>query len=298
MYENIYGLSCVENHILVILKNRGMNIAPLYNNCAMPLKEIFYYMVLMGEKPEYFSRIPRIQEILKSLGIINLELIRQDSLQSVCNEIRSCKENEFILMKVTSAFTTEVLHARGLRDDHFVIVNAIGSDFTIQNDIPEMTIVLTAEQMTKAYGGDCLKMTVKRELTNIDENSLWESQIFVPENHMAFYFNKKDFTDVSNLGVKLRDMTGIYKTLRKRMAIYYNIYVDTKFIDDAMPTIEKYYALIEYYNLKNIALDRYCLLLNELNKTEINIITELKYKLDNSKIERYKAKWLKMNLNF
>lgn len=282
MYENILGLSCVENHILATLKKRGMDISPLYHNCALSLREIFYFLVIIGEKQEYFDRVPRIQEVLKKLGVIKLVLKRQSNIQSVRNAIRLCKDNEYILLKVTPKFTKENLFARGFRDDHYVLVRANSDNFTIINDIPERMEIVTARQLTKAYGGDYFKLTVKRELTKNDTDFLWISREFKPDNQKPFYYFKKDLTDISNLGIKLRNMAIIYRILRYRMAIYYSMYVDTGFIGEVMPTIEKYYVLFEYYNLKkSVTIDKYYSILSELNETETKIMMELKYRLNN-----------------
>lgn len=258
-----------------------MDISPLYNNCALPLSEIYYFSVIMGKKQEYFDRMPRIQESLKKLGVIKLILKRQPNLKSVRNAIRSCRENEYILLKVTPEFSKNILYARGFRDDHYVLVKANSSNFEILNDIPERMTIVTARQLSKVYGGDYFMLTVARELTNIDVNYLWENREFKPENQKPFYFNDKDFNGIFNLGERLRNMTGIYKILRHRMAIYYNIYVGTGFINEVLPIIEKYYSIFEYYNLKkNITFDKYYCVLCELNNIEINIIMGMKNRFE------------------
>jgi len=48
-------------------------------------------------------------------------------------------------------------------------------------------------------------------------------------------------------------MAGVYKVLRYRMAEYYGQYVDTGFIKERMPEVEKSFSLFEYFNLKKTA---------------------------------------------
>ena len=60
-------MSCVENQVLAILRERRNDIRPLYHNSAVPLRELFFSLVVRGEKPYRFYLVPRIQEELKAL---------------------------------------------------------------------------------------------------------------------------------------------------------------------------------------------------------------------------------------
>jgi hypothetical protein len=52
MINTLYGLSCLENHTLAILHERGMDIRPLYRDCAMPMKELFFFLIYHGNRRE------------------------------------------------------------------------------------------------------------------------------------------------------------------------------------------------------------------------------------------------------
>ena len=47
MFEGLYGLSCVENQVLAFLRQQEVDVAPLYYNSAVPLKELFFFMVIV-----------------------------------------------------------------------------------------------------------------------------------------------------------------------------------------------------------------------------------------------------------
>lgn len=291
MFEDICGLSCVENQVLAILKQRDMDVSPLYHNSAMPLKEIFFYMVILGKKQEYFDRLPRIQKILKKLDIISMELLNEPMIKKVRKEIRKCKDNEYVLLKIEPVHVKEKLSARGLRNDHFVLVRAINEKFELINDIPEKIILLTARQLTEFYGGEYFKLTVNREISADDIKTLWRQRKFKPEKYTPFYFCEGDFDGIPDIGIRLRNMTGILKLLRHRLAEYYKNYVDTDFIKLKMPSIEKTYSTFEYYNLKkNTSFAKYYDLFIELNRIDICIMEELKCRLEENKIVERKDK--------
>ena len=51
MFEGLYGLSCVENQVLAFLRQQEVDVAPLYYNSAVPLKELFFLHGHPGDEP-------------------------------------------------------------------------------------------------------------------------------------------------------------------------------------------------------------------------------------------------------
>ena len=315
MFENLYGLSCVENQTLAILTERSIDVRPLYRDSAMPMKELFFFLVYHGNKQEYFDRITRVQDLARELGIISLELcdrlaeetvtarrafsgaspignydlpaVKSPNPARMIEAIRTTGDSEYILTRVTKEFTKNRLHARGLRDDHYVRVWAAGDGFNVLNDIPETVIALTAEEFAAAYGGDFFRLRVKRDLTDADRRRVHKSRVFKTESNDPFYFEIDDFAPVrrfpyepKEIGLRLRNMAGIYKTLRYRMAEYYGQYADTGFIRERMPEAEKYYAQFEYFNLKKSQpFTEYFEIFRRLNQMDNELMEELKQRL-------------------
>ena len=315
MFENLYGLSCIENQTLAILRERGIDIRPLYRDCAMPVKELFFFLVYHGNKQEYFDRITRVQDLAREIGIISMELCGRPAGENsenrrpfpgaapvgdyklppkesvnpdeVINSVRNAEENEVILVRVTEEFTKIQLHARGLRGDHYVRVAANGDHFDILNDIPEITLPLTTEEFAAAFGGDFFKLRVNRDVTDADRKKIHATRVFKAENHIEFYFDIADFDPIrrfpnepEDVGRRMRSMAGVYKTLRYRLAEYYGQYTDTDFIRERMPEAEKAYSLFEYYNLKkNISFERYFEAFEKLNQLDNELMEEIKRRL-------------------
>ena len=318
MFENLYGLSCIENQTLAILREHGMDIRPLYRDCAMPVKELFFFLIYHGNKQEYFDRITRVQDLARELGIISMELCGRPAgekvetrrpfpgaapvgeytlppkenadLGEMMNAVRNVAKNEYILARVTEEFTKVQLHGRGLRDDHYVRVMANGDTFDILNDIPEITLSLTAEDFSAAYGGDFFKLRVNRDISDTDREKIHAARVFKAENHNEFFFDITDFDPIrrfpnepEDAGIRMRNMAGVYKTLRHRLAEYYGQYTDTGFILERMPEAEKYYSVFEYYNLKkNISFERYFEVFEKLNDLDNELMKALKTGLKGS----------------
>lgn len=280
-YDKIFGLSCIENHVLAILRQRGEEIEYAYYNCAVPLGNLYTHLVLDGVKQEYFNLIERIQDALKNLGIIELTRVIPMQFADVKRAVCACRENEYILIRVTLHFTKSILMARGFREDHFVYVRPCGNDFEVFNDIPERVTMLTGKQLAEVYDGEYFHLSVKRKLNGEDINLLWNLRSFKPEEFRRHNIGADNFDNVKDIGVRLRNLTGVYKTLRYRMAEYYGKYVDTRFIQEAMPPIEKIYAMFEYYNLKpGTPLDKYMYLFQSLYDLDTDLMIRLKKEME------------------
>lgn len=281
MFEGLYGLSCVEDQVLAILKERGNDIAPFYHHSAISLKELFFFMVIKGESPYRFSRMPKIQDELKQMEILDIHLKTPQNMRSVRDKIRNCKENEYVLIRVTPEFTRAELHARGFRKDHFVKVTAQEKDFVIYNDIPETTAVITAAKLGKIYDGEYLLITEKGKVDERLKQELWNNRIFKAEKHIPFYFRSYDLEGIENIPARMRNMIQVYKIMRCRLAEYYGQYVNTEFVKKSIPMIEKYYAKAEYFNLrKNATMQQWFELLHNVNVQDVELMDTLKGKLE------------------
>ena len=89
MFEGLYGLSCVENQVLAFLRQQEVDVAPLYYNSAVPLKELFFFMVIQGMSPVRFDRVGRIQDDLRAIRtlLVNSGVTRiKTASRSVCSD--------------------------------------------------------------------------------------------------------------------------------------------------------------------------------------------------------------------
>lgn len=276
MFENIYGLSCVENQVLALMRQAGYDISPLYHNGAVPLKALFEYLVVRGESPYHFTIMPRIQEELKKRGLVEMCLKRIPFPERVYEELRMGRAQEYILMRVTPEFTRRHLHARNMRTDHFVYTKICGENLLLQNDIPESIVSFPADRIAEIYDGEYIRLQLHGE-KKIAVGQLWETRLYKAEEYIPFRFQKQDIEAVDDVAVRLGHAARIYKIMCCRMAAYYGAYVDTSFIQNAVPTIEQIYLQMEYYQLKKqVTVQRFFTLLSRLNDCESQLMTRLK----------------------
>ncbi len=280
MFEGLYGLSCVENQVLAFLRQQGIEVAPLYYNSAVPLKELFFFMVIQGMRPAYFDRVKRIQDDLKERGVLAFEK-REQELSAWLDELEGQAKQEAVLILVSPEFTKNVLMARGFRDDHYVRLSCTEGNWTVINDIPDKTVTLTTGELQNVYAGDGFYLRLCRPLTKEDRRQCWTGRLFKPENHTPFWFYEQDLDGISDVGSRLRDMVGIYKQLRCRTVVYYeNWGLDMAFMRDRQPEIERLYALSEYYHLKRgIPPSQFYGLLQGLARIDNALMTELRSRL-------------------
>lgn len=281
MYENIHGLSCIENHVLALMRQNGEQIEHLYNDSAIPAINIYNSVVINDIKQEYFNNLKRVQNTLKDLNVISFTKKAVPCINELYSNIRECSNNEYILARVTPEFSRRVLKARALRSDHFVLIKIVDSDFIVFNDIPECVLRIPITNFDEAFDKEFFKLSILRKLNSTDFNNLWETRLYKPENCNETSIAFQNFYDIDNIGIKLRDLAGVCKILRRRMMEYYNLYIDAEFIKETIQSWDKAYTLFEYYNIKkNQSLKDYYLLLYSVAKIDNQAIEILKKKVD------------------
>jgi len=284
MYEKIYGLSCIENHVLAILRQRGEDISWTYYDSAVPLYQLYNEMVRNGVKQESFNSVKRVHDTLRKMGIISLKRIEPLNIMDTARVINSCRDNEYILIRVSSEFAQKVLHTRERQPDHYVLAKAADDGWTVSIDIPPYVIAITEEQFCTVFDGDCFVLTVNRQIDTADTRSLWCKRTHKPEKHRRTYFTQDDLFGIEEPKIRLRDMACVYALLRRRMAEYYGRYVNTEFFNRLLPEIERTRdAFAAHSKQKNTPVGKYAELLRELSNIDAFLINTLNKRLENVK---------------
>ena len=281
MFENIHGLSCIENQVLAILRERGEPVEYTYNNSAVPLSELYARLVTEGIKQEYFNAIPRVQDALKELGVISLELNKDENKTRLKSALQSCQENEYILMMTNPNYEASGTSITRFRRDHYVRMQIQQKKYILINDIPEAQYAVAPGQLLKMYGGNFFKMTVKKPIDGDVIQILWDNRSCTPAESAFSEVFTEDFDFTEETVRRLRDMAGVCKILRRRMADYYGKYTDTGFIQGLIPEYERFHSTLEYYRLKpKTAADKIRTLMLDLFDLDNGIMAELKGRWD------------------
>lgn len=280
MFERIYGISCVENHVLAQLNQCGMDVSMLYYDSAITLHALYRSLVEDDVRPEYFDLLPRSQDTLKELGVIHLELIRDSDAEHVWHRAYTLTDNDHMLLRTAPDFVQRTLLARGFRPDHYVLAGRSGEQMELINDIPERTVRVSKEVFESCYAKDYFHLTVCRRLDTVDRERLWNNRTYRLDDLEPFRFDVDALRNMDHYGVRLRNLAGMCKLFRYRLAEYYRYFVPTDFIYDIIPLYQKYYATLEYYNLKkNVSMDCYAALLGDMIQTDYRLLKELKRRI-------------------
>ncbi|HAN21166.1 MAG TPA: hypothetical protein DCP51_05760 [Clostridiales bacterium] len=271
MFENIYGLSCVENQVLAQIKSSETDISVLYGTSFIGVKELLLSMLSEGIKPEYFSLIPRIHDTLKQLGVISLELVHEDDINKVIENINLPEHK--LLVKVKSDFVKNRLFARGLRSDHYILIEKENDCFKLTNDIPETIIVLNKKELEEVYDSSCFILKILRDLTDTDKQHFEIRPEYINDN-ISFEITEENLESILDPGIKIRNFFWIYKTLLYRQTEFLSAVSEPAAIEEKRDAISNLFAQAEYLNLKKYAdCSKYFMLLSEAFKIEDYIKT-------------------------
>lgn len=246
MFENIYGMSCVENHVLAQLKLRGENIASLYGKSYIDISSLFYRIINNGEKPEYFNAFPRIQDVLKQTGAITLNLI---PICSLLNDINK-NENDTVkfLVKAEPDFVKDKLHARGFRSDHYVLTKKTNRGFILFNDIPDVKMHIESSELLNICVDNYFKLQFNRVLSK-EDYSMFSQRDTIAES-TPYIISASHFDGVDQLSMKIRNFFWIYKIIVYRTTEYFFCQEEAERIKDVRSKADNMLACAEYLNLR------------------------------------------------
>lgn len=244
LYDGTLGLSCVENQILALLLEQGQDIVPLYYDSAVPIKILCNDLLTGGQRAERYHGVDRVQTTLQRLGIVKME-----RSATPFEELSTQMDRMETLLKVSSAFTFHTLHARGFREDHFVLVRREADFYRAYNDIPAASIPLYPSELKRAYDGEVITVSIQRTLTQEDAATLFQQRTYKPEDWELYALPDGLAESISDFGQKFSQLLRVYKILRRRMQAYYKKYISGYVIP--VREIEKLQARLEYCNLRD-----------------------------------------------
>jgi hypothetical protein len=273
MYENIYGLSCVENHVISQLRKAGVDERGFYCDSIISSK-ILYDDLITGNKSAFdYPRIPRVQNQCKRLGILSLKKYTISSDFLPVND-------KIYLIRVTPRFNKEILRSRAFRPDHYVILERHNEKlFSLQNDIPERRLTIDNFQLQEAYDGDFFVLEIKRPLFSVEENELIQRGI---KNIYQLFGNSEPIAECIDRPISYIQMRGflyLTKQLRNRSKQFLEKKIDTSRLSDILFSYEKTLSFFEYSRLRKKDLNqtiRECIIqINTLDIAYYQIVQEM-----------------------
>ena len=279
-YTGLLGMSCVENHVLAFLLSRGEDIRCLYADSTPPLETLFQAAVGRGIRFTDGCGIARIQERLKSMGIIDLRLTDGADTDRLLHAADRISPQETVLMETSSDFARRYLAAKGWREDHVVLLEREGERWRIVNDLPPKALFISHGELKQAFSGRYFLLKVRRRILPGDRERLWQNRRYRPECFGPAAISPSALSGVPDVWDRMRQCLMAYKISRKRTAEYYGEKVDTAFIGQAVTEFERLQARVEYSFLKHTTTaEQLAGFLRQLTEWDTTVIMELKKRL-------------------
>lgn len=214
MYENVYGLTCIENHVIAFLRENSIDESYFYYDSMISLSDLFDDIINKKESVFDYSGTEKVQNICKTMNIIKLNRVFSPVLYLPAS-------GETILVHISTDFSKTILNSRAFREDHYVSVKKHDETrVTVTNDIPAKTVVIEADCFKQAFEGDYFLLSVCGSLSEKDKQTLLSKGydkytkvksccgIFTPDN--AAISDSRSF----------RDLIYLLKMLRVRFSIF------------------------------------------------------------------------------
>lgn len=206
IFNDIAGLSCLENYLLYVLITENYPYQYLYYKSYLLLPTIIASF-LHGNKYESFYTIERLQQIAAENHLIRIHRY-EDS------DFSHFQSHDFNCIMVRPEYIKEKYGIDLLRDDHYMILCPAENtdEYAYINDIPRDIGVIKYSEMERVSAGkmfcfDILKFPDKKKKEKF-LRYLYNS--IKLEKTVQIDFNQIDI-------VTARDILGIYKIVSRRL---------------------------------------------------------------------------------
>ena len=225
-FQTVEGLSCVENQVLLFLKERGVDYRFVYEDSLVPLPVMAEYMVRKGGVYTQAGVVPRIQDRLRAQGMLELTLHQEGA--GLDSHLAACDENTMVLMQVIPSYAKEVLHARGWREDHYVrITEEADGRWLLLNDIPPLLRSIETDEKERAYAGRFFTARLLKTDVPPPKNPSHLYRICVPPP----VFSLPELEKMEKPVERVQNLLLLYKVLRRRVRAYAELFMDARFMD-------------------------------------------------------------------
>lgn len=262
MYKNIYGLTCIENHVLALLKKSGEEEQYFYFNSFVNTLELYTDIVTKQQSFYHYQGIEKIQNFCKIKGLISLQ-------KYINNTLQIPDGSSTIFIRVTDDFNKNTLHSRAFRQDHFVIVQPYKESlYTVINDIPSTKLLMTKKEITNVYDGEYFTFDILRKLSSSEKSKIFEAGVDNIRNHIVSY-SPLAIADYVISAEHLKDFIFLLRQLRKRNVAFLNIKFNSELFILLLDEYERLFTQCQYYYMRGVLTgNNIDLLISKLNNIE------------------------------
>ena len=237
-FNELCGLSCVENLLLFILSANGIKDKVLFYDSYIDLAEIEGAFIYEDITYANFTKIKRLQNVATELGIIKMHLIDTSEIPPLC-------ENFFYCVLVNDNFMKNKFNRHSWREDHYILLFQFEREnYCYVNDVPKYIGDISKSEFEQYYGGKIIAFELMQNEKSLDY------RLFNNVALEKMCTEKKEHILTCDNILMLRDIIGILKVLRRRLSIYFDIQYDTQ-VQAYFKLLEESYAILQYMIIRN-----------------------------------------------
>ena len=237
--NNLYGLSCIENFLLYILKKEKYLYKYLFFQSFLPFRIIIDSFIREKVQFAYFDKIMRIQDLAGKYGLIDLHTINSLDFEFI-------NKYEYICVMVKPEYIKSKYKIALWREDHYILLSQLNKNhFYYLNDTPRDVGLISFAELKSIFAGQIVAFDIRHNIT--DELIKQFFNLFI----YNLDFDKREFIINIDDFVTARDILGIHRILRRRVYEFCSMYTDVEFLIPYLNTLDKHYTSLEYMRLRN-----------------------------------------------
>lgn len=248
-YDNLWGLSCVENQVLAIMCAENIDRSFVYANSLIPLKKLHTFFFIEKKEYAYFDGVPKAQDLLRDSGMLELKLLEDISASEVYR--RLLHSRVYVLLKTDPRYMEKIFYKRPMRDDHFVLAQKSENGVMLFNDIPVNGREVLYGELKEAYAGKAITLSfseirLQYEFSELNQRLIKQARKMQCRSFSTGY----DDIGAEENGEKLRDLVGIYKLTLQRLAEFYRNRYQYEILLEQIKLLSRLYVQLSYAVLR------------------------------------------------
>lgn len=261
-FDDLHGLSCVENLLLYILKSSQYSYQYLFYNSFISFHNVLDAFMNENEVYANFTKVPRIQDTTVDIGVVEMNLC--DSLNLVDETDR------YMLISVKPEYIKDKYNVELWRNDHYIMIQRNGNQYRYINDNPRDIGDISIEKLYSIFDGKMILFKIKGDI-RADCREQLRQRFVCNIKSLDYGINLQKFTMTD--WKLLRDALGIYRILTRRLYDFSSLYMSAEFILPQIKYLDKQYMLVEYMRKKkkidSVAIDNIIEKVREYEKINI-----------------------------
>lgn len=268
---NEYGLSCIENYLLLCLSQKVRGWELLFCRSYLCFDRVLE-CIYNGQEYSSFGGIERLHKVAEEYGIIRID--RKICDFSYLEEVKV----PLIAIRVNSEYMLSKYKKILWRDDHYIFIKKENEKFYLfVNDNPKDSGLISKEEVKEIFAGRIISYNILcKNILDLEQKYINETYKNVMKSNQNIWYTEEKLKKFDLM--RIRDAIGITKVIVKRMERLVSQWGDVRELSSYYEYLCESYVKIEYYRIrkKNVG-DIQNIVVNIRDKDDIcrNVIIEI-----------------------